>query len=468
MKKLIMGILLASLATIAIAKDIDVNKVKETAQSVIVSLTPTVANMGVDKNVVLKAMFNVALDAKHVQKNNVKLKYITQTKESMIAGEVAYVESEQAVTFTPSKLLEEGYYEVEFKSLKAIKSNKSQQIKEIKYRFYVSGEDVDTVAPTITLNGGSTTTLVQGSTYTELGAVATDDKDGDIVVNITGSVDTSTEGTYIITYTATDNAGNEATASRTVSVIVPTLASITLESDVDILNVGESTTLMLTGNYSDDTTTTLAFTDIEWIVSPTDSVQINNNVLTATKESKVTLQAKLDTLLSNTIEINIATVINGYVLPTEPDPALNNATLLGVDSNDNGVRDDVEIYIIKRYASDPKYPKTKTAIALQYAWASQKILESPTIDSKKYIDDAIDCESYWADLHTKHLSGFEYVQFRMKNKVFNDPETKDIIYNTRERINQKFNFNTALSGNIFDGRDKNITNCQTNIDKLGE
>ena len=42
-------------------------------------------------------------------------------------------------------------------------------------------------------------------------------------------------------------------------------------------------------------------------------------------------------------------VINGHTLPPEPDPAINNASLLGVDSNDNGVRDDVEIWIYKKY-----------------------------------------------------------------------------------------------------------------------
>jgi len=36
--------------------------------------------------------------------------------------------------------------------------------------------------------------------------------------------------------------------------------------------------------------------------------------------------------------------INGYRLPPEPDPKVNNATLLGVDVNNNGVRDDADYY----------------------------------------------------------------------------------------------------------------------------
>jgi hypothetical protein len=84
-------------------------------------------------------------------------------------------------------------------------------------------------------------------------------------------------------------------------------------------------------------------------------------------------------------------VINGFKLPPKPDEDKNNETLLGIDLNRNGIRDDVERWIITHYANDPKYPKTKTAIALQYAWASQKILENPTMESKKYLDDALDC-----------------------------------------------------------------------------
>jgi hypothetical protein len=35
-------------------------------------------------------------------------------------------------------------------------------------------------------------------------------------------------------------------------------------------------------------------------------------------------------------------VINGITVPPEPNPTINNATVAGVDANNNGVRDDVE------------------------------------------------------------------------------------------------------------------------------
>ncbi len=171
---------------------------------------------------------------------------------------------------------------------------------------------------------------------------------------------------------------------------------------------------------------------------------------------------------SDTNRENTGEVINGYPLPPEPEPDKNNETLLGIDDNKNGIRDDVERWIISHYGKDPKYPKTKTAIALQYAWASQKILKNPTMGSKKYLDDAIDCQYYWINKKTKDLSGKDSVHFSVQHSVFGTPELKDKIYNTRERIEQKFKFNAVLSGNIFNGREESIKNCQTNIDMLGE
>ena len=76
----------------------------------------------------------------------------------------------------------------------------------------------DTTAPVITLVGETALEIEQDSTYTDAGATAVDTVDGSITVVTTGSVDTATAGTYTLTYTATDNAGNEANDSRTVKV----------------------------------------------------------------------------------------------------------------------------------------------------------------------------------------------------------------------------------------------------------
>ena len=82
----------------------------------------------------------------------------------------------------------------------------------------------DTTAPVITLIGASTINLLVGDTYTEQGATATDNIDGDITANIVigGSVDTNTAGAYQVTYNVSDAAGNAATeVIRTVNVSEP-------------------------------------------------------------------------------------------------------------------------------------------------------------------------------------------------------------------------------------------------------
>jgi len=74
--------------------------------------------------------------------------------------------------------------------------------------------------PVITLLGNNPTVIFQDANadYNDAGATAKDDVDGEVNVETSGSVDTATEGEYIITYTATDSFGNTATATRTVHV----------------------------------------------------------------------------------------------------------------------------------------------------------------------------------------------------------------------------------------------------------
>jgi len=90
----------------------------------------------------------------------------------------------------------------------------------------------DTTAPVVTLNGTSTVNLTLGDTYSETGATAIDDVDGALTPTVSGTVDTSTAGSYQITYSATDTAGNTGTVVRTVIVTDTTTAEVTLPSTI--------------------------------------------------------------------------------------------------------------------------------------------------------------------------------------------------------------------------------------------
>ncbi len=80
---------------------------------------------------------------------------------------------------------------------------------------------VDTTPPTITItdNTDDTNSIdCTVATFVDPGANAQDTVDGMVAVSATGTVEAGTPGTYMITYTATDRAGNSATAIRTVTV----------------------------------------------------------------------------------------------------------------------------------------------------------------------------------------------------------------------------------------------------------
>ena len=77
----------------------------------------------------------------------------------------------------------------------------------------------DAFGPVITLNDNALVGVALNDTYSDAGATATDNVDPSVTVNSSGTVDTATVGTYTITYSATDVAGNAAvTKTRTVVV----------------------------------------------------------------------------------------------------------------------------------------------------------------------------------------------------------------------------------------------------------
>ena len=92
----------------------------------------------------------------------------------------------------------------------------------------------DNVPPVITIIGDNPATVELGDTYTDQGASAFDEFHGVTQVTSSGTVDTSTVGTYTITYSATDLDGNTATATRTVNVVDTTPPVITLTGNASV------------------------------------------------------------------------------------------------------------------------------------------------------------------------------------------------------------------------------------------
>jgi len=76
------------------------------------------------------------------------------------------------------------------------------------------------LSPTITILGATTTTTEFGSVFTDPGATAHDDSDGDITssIQVSGTVNTSMMGTTTLTYSVSNSHGLSATTTRAVVV----------------------------------------------------------------------------------------------------------------------------------------------------------------------------------------------------------------------------------------------------------
>ena len=103
----------------------------------------------------------------------------------------------------------------------------------------------DAVKPVITLNGSATINIKVGDTFTDPGATATDNLDGDISANIVvagNAVDVNTAATYIITYNVSDAAGNAAAqVTRTVIVAAvpgPSPSNLILDFENNLTGIG--------------------------------------------------------------------------------------------------------------------------------------------------------------------------------------------------------------------------------------
>jgi hypothetical protein len=95
----------------------------------------------------------------------------------------------------------------------------------------------DPVAPVITLNGEDRIQLIEGEAFTDPGASAFDNVDGSVTVSVSGEVRTA-PGTYILTYTASDVAGNQSGVSREVIVVAsdttPPVITLNGSSSIEI------------------------------------------------------------------------------------------------------------------------------------------------------------------------------------------------------------------------------------------
>ena len=148
---------------------------------------------------------------------------------------------------------------------------------------------LDTTPPTITLLGSATLSIALGTAYTDAGATASDDTDGNITASITttitfagntvAAVNTNTAGVYTIAYNVSDTAGNQATpVTRTVTV----MPAVTDTTPPTITLLGSATlSIALNTVYTDAGATASDDIDGNITASITTTITSNGNTVAA-------------------------------------------------------------------------------------------------------------------------------------------------------------------------------------------
>jgi len=165
---------------------------------------------------------------------------------------------------------------------------------------------VDTTPPVITLTGDNPQIIEAGEAYTELGATARDNVDGDltaVIVIDASSVDTSVPGEYPVTYDVSDAAGNAATTvTRTVICQDTTPPAITLTgANPQTLSQGdayEELGATATDTVDGDLTAAIVIDASEVDISTVGDYTVSYDVSDAARNAAVTITRTVRVLLA--------------------------------------------------------------------------------------------------------------------------------------------------------------------------
>lgn len=195
-------------------------------------------------------------------------------------------------------------------------------------RSALAGIVPDVTKPVITLLGTPSVVITNGSNYTDAGATASDNIDGDITSNIVtvNPVNTNVSATYTVTYNVTDSAGNaadEVTRTVTVQDAASDNQPPTSNAGADQTNIAAGATVTLNGTGSTDSDGTIvsyAWTqtagDIVTLISatsasPTFTAPTTANAQTLTFELTVTDDGGL-TSAPDSVDVQV----NALTLPS--------------------------------------------------------------------------------------------------------------------------------------------------------
>ena len=156
----------------------------------------------------------------------------------------------------------------------------------------------DTTSPTISIAGGTSISLNQGDSFTNPSATVTDNRDTGLTAEVSGTVDTSTPGTYTLTYTASDTSGN----SRSVDVEV-IVNAVDTTSPVIAFAEGRSFSINVGDDFQNPTPTVTDNVDTGL------TVEVSGTVDTSTPGTYTLTYTASDTS-GNLESINVEVIVN--------------------------------------------------------------------------------------------------------------------------------------------------------------
>ena len=220
------------------------------------------------------------------------------------------------------------------------------------YHGYMGGENLlvydsqyaiqDTTPPTITILGDNPSNVEVGSTFSDPG-VTVYDQDGSSTYTTTGTVDTNVLGSYALTYTATDNSGNQATATRTVNVVDTTTPVITLIGDSQVnIEVGSAYTdagATATDNYDGDLSSQIV------VVNNVDVNMLGSYTVTYSVSDSSSNAATVVTRTVNVVDQTAPTItiLGGNQITIEAGSSYTDAGATATDNYNNDVTADITV-----------------------------------------------------------------------------------------------------------------------------
>jgi hypothetical protein len=162
--------------------------------------------------------------------NNYRFIIYTVSNDFIISGD----ETILTLPIFVENTIDLGQYTFEISNIVLSSESNNQNISSEALRVGYIDVIEDTTIPLITLLGDAAVTTEVGGTYTDAGATASDNYDGDITSSIeqVSTVDTAIVDTYTVTYNVSDANGNAAVeVTRTINVVDTTIPLIILLGD---------------------------------------------------------------------------------------------------------------------------------------------------------------------------------------------------------------------------------------------